>query len=280
MRKTLCRRLRWLGDPASRAVGGRSLGRVTVRRGMARSAAEIARYAVLGAAAALLAAWTLPLPAHAAGAAAAPAPTTAAAVRDFEFPSLNRTYRMDGATMAPVQQGPLTIYLTSPRNALIVRGHTLELQPLGDGTYRGRMTVDLLGSGDLVARIDTGNGGGDPMKDTVVLPRQTVEVSGRVRFHRVPEGWEVTALALPEETEVTIQSRVINSLVTMCEQLAAFLGLDCGGVGHSLTHVAVPLPPPGTVFLLQASDLTADEVDLLDGYLGTSPGTGDSAGIP
>lgn len=224
----------------------------------------------------LLAAWTLPAPADAAGATATPA----AAVRDFEFPSLNRTYRMDGATMAPIEQGPLTIYLTSPRNALVVQRHNLELQPLGDGTYRSRMTVDLLGSGDLVARIDTGNGGGPPIEDTVVLPRQTIEVSGRVRFRRVPEGWEVTALSLPEETEVTIQSRVINSLVTTCEQLAAFLGLDCGGMGHSLTHVAVPLPPPGSVFFLNASDLTADEVHLLDGYLGTAPGSGGAAGIP
>jgi len=198
--------------------------------------------------------------------------------KTFRFASLNRSYSMDGADIAPVRQGPITVHLSSPRNVLVVKKNRLELEPLGDGSYRSRVSIDLLGSGDLIAQFDTGNGAGSPMEDRVVLPPQTIDLEGRVRFHRTPSGWEVTALSLPDETEVTIQSRVVNTLVGACDQLAVFLGLECGGLRTSLTHLAVPLPEPGTVFLLQEADLTPEEVGLLDGYLGTvDPG---GAGIP
>ncbi len=201
--------------------------------------------------------------------AAAASPTPSPEAQAFRFGSLNRTYSMNGATVAPIRQGPLTIHLSSPHNVLVVQKNLLELQPLGDGTYRSHVSIDLLGSGDLVARFDTGTGAGEPMDDRVVLPPQTIDLEGRIKFDRVPAGWEVTALSLPPQTEVKIQSRVVTSLVNLCEQLSAFLGLECGGLQTSLTQVAVPLPKPGSVFLLQESDLTPAEVQALDAYLGT-----------
>lgn len=246
--------------------------------------------AALGSLAVLLAAAVLAWPVAAGDGGGAANPTRAtrgeptAGARSFRFESLNRSYSMDGSDIAPVQQGPITIHLSSPRNVLIVKKNRLVLEPVGDGTYRSWVSIDLLGSGDLIARFDTGNGAGAPMEDRVVLPPQTVDLAGRVRFHRTPSGWEVTALSLPDETQVTIQSRVVTSLVNACEQLSAFLGLECGGLQSSLTRVAVPLPKPGSVFLLEESDLTPDEVRLLDQYLGTAPahaaGSDGAPGIP
>ncbi len=209
----------------------------------------------------------------AAGAAPAPParPAAMAAVpgaRTFEFPSLNRTYQMDDSEMAPVQQGPITIRLSSPSNALVIRKHSVALQPLGDGSYRASVGLDFLGKGDLVADFETANGSSSEMKDLVVVPPQKLHIDGRVRFARVADGWDVTALALPEQVEIDIRSRLANSLVTLCSQMAVFLGLDCSGLDQSLSRVAVPLPPPGSVFHLPAADLTSAEAARLDAYLG------------
>ncbi len=198
----------------------------------------------------------------------AAAPGAASAPRSFEFPSLNRTYEMDGSEMAPVQQGPITIHLSSPSNALVVRDHSVVLQPLGDGSFHASVGLDLLGKGDLVADFVTASGSSSRMEDLVVVPPQKLSVDGRVRFARVADGWDVTALALPEQVEIDIQSRLANSVVTLCSQMAVFLGLDCDGLDRSLSRVAVPLPPPGSVFHLASSDLTSDEAARLDAYLG------------
>jgi hypothetical protein len=194
----------------------------------------------------------------------------AAEAAPIVFPSLNGKYSMNGTQIEPIRRGALTIHLSSPSNVLVIRGHSLELEPLPDGTYRSRVTVEFQGKGDLVARFETPNGTtSSPMQDELVVPRQTLELEGRVRFHRVPDGWEVTALELPEMTRIDIRSRVAISLVTTCEQLAAFLGLDCAGLDQALSRVEVPLPEPGTVFFLEEADLTPEEARRLDDYLGS-----------
>ena len=206
-------------------------------------------------------------PARPASVSSAPSPAAGGAV--LEFGSLNGTYRFDDAEIEPVRQGPVTIHLSAPRSSLVLQEHRVTLDPLGDGTHRAAVSLRLLGRGDLVADLVTPAGGSSRLEDLVVLPRQTVDVEGRVRFQRVPGGWDVTALALPEAVEVDIQSRLAGSLVTLCSQLAVFLGMDCDGLDRSLSRVEVPLPPPGTVFHLPAGDLTAEEVARLEGYLGS-----------
>lgn len=204
------------------------------------------------------------------GLAAAPEDRSAAASTParFEFASLNRTYHLKDSDLAPVRQGPVTIHLSSPRNALVLKDHSVTLTPLGDGTFRASVGIDLLGSGDLVANLVTDAGTSSRLEDLVVVPRQTVRLDGRVRFARVPGGWDVTALALPEEVRISIQSRLAGSLVTLCGQMAVFLGLDCDGLDRSLSRAEVPLPGPGSVFFLPEDDLTAAEAATLDAYLG------------
>jgi len=186
----------------------------------------------------------------------------------FEFDRLNRTYQMDDSQVAPVRQGPITIALSSPRNSLILKGHSVALKPLGDGRYQASVGLDLLGSGDLTADLTTDAGTSSRLEDLVVVPRQTVEVDGTVTFRRVPGGWDVTALSLPPAVALDIQSRLAGNLVTLCGQMAVFLGLDCDGLDRSLSHVEVPLPPAGSVFFLPEAELTADEVARLEAYLG------------
>lgn len=236
-----------------------------------RPGARARRGALLGPAAGmilvlLLAALILALPELAAVAAAAEPPEPGF----FQFQSLNRAYEMDDSEMAPVRQGPVTIHLTSPRNSLVIRGHSVTLRPLGDGSYRARVEVDFLASGDLTADFVTDAGTSSRLEDTVIAPRQSLALDGRVRFARVAGGWDVTALSLPAKVEIDIQSRLAGSLVTLCDQMAVFLGLDCSGMERSLSRVEVPLPEPGSVFFLPEAELTAAEVAAFEAYLGNS----------
>jgi len=216
--------------------------------------------AVLAAAAALAAGAALLGPASAASPGASPA--------RFSFDSLNRTYQLEDSGVAPVRQGPVTIHMSSPRNSLILKGHSVTLTPHGDGTYGASVGIDLMGSGDLVADLVTDAGTSSRLEDVVIVPRQELRLDGRVRFARVPGGWDVTALSLPGEVKLAIQSRLAGNLVTLCGQMAVFLGLDCDGLDRSLSRVEVPLPEAGSVFFLPEDDLSPAEAAALDAYLG------------
>ena len=115
--------------------------------------------------------------------------------RTFELESLNRRYSMPDSEFAPVRQGPITVHLSSPTNLLTLLANSVRFEPLGDGTYRTRVTIDFLGRGDVVAVFETPAGSSSRTEDKLIAPRQTVHLDGRVRFHRTPTGWEVT---LPE----------------------------------------------------------------------------------
>ena len=225
--------------------------RTTARRGLL---AALAAGLLLAAGAALL------------GPASAASPEVAPA--RFSFDSLNRAYHLEDSDVAPVRQGPVTIHMTSPRNALILKDHSVTLTPHGDGSYLASVGIDLMGSGDLVADLVTDAGTSSRLEDVVIVPRQELRLDGRVRFARVPGGWDVTALSLPGEVELDIQSRLAGNLVSLCGQMAVFLGLDCDGLDRSLSRVEVPLPEPGSVFFLPEEDLSPAEAAALDAYLG------------
>lgn len=188
--------------------------------------------------------------------------------RVFAFDRLNRGYEMDGSDIAPIRQGPVTIHLESPRNSLVLRDHSVALTPRGDGTFDTSIVLDFLGSGDLIADMVTDAGTSSRLDDLVIVPRQAVRLDGRVRFARVPGGWDVTALALPKKVEIGIQSRLVGNLVTMCGTMGVFLGLDCEALDASLSRVDVPLPEAGSVFFLPEGELTEGEVGALERFLG------------
>jgi hypothetical protein len=201
-------------------------------------------------------------------------PSLATEATRFEFASLNRTYVMEDSVMDPVATGGVTVAMTSPTSTLILRGHRLDLTPVGDGSYRARMAVDFMGKGALEADILTGDRLLSEMTDEVVVPRQEVELDGRISFLRTTAGWDITAHELPAQVTLDIRSRLIGQLYTTCASMGVFLGLDCDGLDQSLSRVEVPLPKAGSVFELPAALLSAEEVARLDAYLGTVPPEG------
>lgn len=203
-------------------------------------------------------------------AAAAPA-----AAETFVFERLNRTFRNDGAVMAPVTQGPMTIELTSPTNALVLESHRLVLEPAGEGTHRARLELTLAGSGSLIADLLV-SGLTNRIEDDVTLPRQEKVLEGIIRLDKVPGGYAVTPVELPERFEVAIESRLAGRLVSTCDGLAAlpFLPLSCDGLERALSIANVPLPPAGEAYLLPNTELTDADREALDRYLAAASARG------
>lgn len=236
-----------------------------VRKGRARLLAQLA---LLGALSPLGAPGTAPLTPTAAAA----EPPSAPAVR-FVFALLNREYHNEAPEMAPLAQGPLTIQLASPSNAVTLVSHALTLTPLGDGSHRAELEVEFFGRGTLVA--DVGFGGGTTrLEDELTVPEQRHRLEGRVRLDRSPDGYLFTALELPETVEVAIESRLAKSLLGTCRAFAVLplVALDCDRLEGNLSTAVIPLPPPGRTFLLAVGLLGADERAALDHFVAAGPG--------
>ena len=187
----------------------------------------------------------------------------------FSFPSLDRAYHDVADELAPIQEGPLTLRLRSPNNVVLVEGHRVELDPLGDGRFRGRLELTVRGGGELVGEADVA-GMVTPVRDRLVLPRQRFEVPARIAIESRPSGFAITPLELPSRLRVLIQSQLGNRLVGWCEQLGLLIltVLECGELEDSVTRVLVPLPSPGETFLLPYEMITEEERRELEGFLG------------
>lgn len=195
-------------------------------------------------------------------------PLEAATPGTFQFPKLNRQYSMGDPDLAPIQQGPITIRLSSPKNLVILQGHQLKLTPRGDGTFDAEISADFLGKGEVQADFETSAGTSSRLADEILLPRQTVRVSSRVRFARVAGGYDVTALTLPKSVGIDVRSRLMTNLVGLCNGVALLMPVDCNALDRGLTRVEVPLPEAGSVFYLSEADLTPEERQSLESFLG------------
>lgn len=200
------------------------------------------------------------------GAAPASAP-----LGQFRFERLNRDYSEVTPEILPVTDGAITIRLSSPRNNVTVRNHLLRLEPGSGGSHSADLRIEFSGQGVLVADVDMG-GMGTRLQDQVVVPPQAANVQGRVRLQKVEGGYLVTPEQLPKRIGIRIQSGVGRQIVGFCDGLSAIplTSFDCSGLERSLSRVVVPLPEPGEPFLLESSDLTAEERQRLDAYLGSA----------
>lgn len=205
----------------------------------------------------------------AAASAAAPPP---AAGRDFEFARLNRGYRDLMAEAPEIRHGALTVRLSSPRQALIVKSHRLRLTPRGDGRHDAALAVEFYGNGWLVADVAYGSLA-QRFEDQLFVPTQRLELPARVRVVSEKGGFRFLASGLPEKVTVEIRSRLAEQVVALCDGAAVLaLGqLDCGGVERGLTRVAVPLPAGGGEFFLAHDELAPAERDALVSYLAARP---------
>jgi len=186
---------------------------------------------------------------------------------EFTFPLFNDTYQENGAVMAPVVQGGMTVRLSSPENRLTLRTHRVTLTPLSDGTHRAEFVADFAGRGRVVAHVSVGGGPPTRLEDEVVVPPQTRTVVGRVLLARGTGAYEITPVELPERVPIAIESQLGGSFAALCDSLALMIQLDCRGVRGMLSTAQVPLPGPGETYLLLDERLTPEDRRRLDEYL-------------
>jgi len=188
--------------------------------------------------------------------------------RDFVFAERNRLYPDLQVTPQPAAWGPVLVHLSVPKASLQLSDHLVRLTPRPDGSHDVWSEFRFSGSGTLVADLAVA-GLSTRKTDQVLLPRQAQIVQGRVRLERGPDAYLVTPLELPREVRLQIQSRLAEDLVAWCASmpLISLTGTDCSGLRSALSHVTVPLPPPGETYLLPYTEFTAEERRALDGYL-------------
>jgi len=202
----------------------------------------------------------------------AAAPALAAEPAPLSFEKLNRSYADLVGALPPVVYDPLTVTLSSPAQTLHVRGNRAWLTPRADGAFDGRLEIDLLGKGALVADVDLA-GVRRQFSDELLLPPQTVTLAARVRLARVEGGYRVSAEGLPAKVEVAIQSRLVNDVLALCDgaALLAMGALDCRELTRALTRPALPLPGAADYFLADG-ELTAADRAALDALLPDAAG--------
>lgn len=192
----------------------------------------------------------------------------------FRFERFNRSYAEAIPEIAPIEQGPVTIRLSSPKSNLTLRSHFLRLEPGPGGSHSAELRVEFLGKGWLVADVDVGGLAATRLQDQVLVPPQAATLEGRVRLTREPGAYVITTEQLPQQMRVRIQSGIANQVVGFCERIPVLPGtdLDCGRLDRALSTAVVPLPPAGESYLLEDAELTPAERSQLDAYLASSRG--------
>lgn len=199
------------------------------------------------------------------------APGSSTPSGELRFERFNRGYDQAVPEILPIEEGPVTVRLSSPRNSLTVRNHGLRLEPGAGSSFTADLRVEFSGKGWLVADVDIG-GVSTRLQDEVRVPFQALEMQGRIRLRKVRGGYEVTPEQLPKSVSVRIESGVGRSLVDLCDGVSALplADVDCAALQRSLSRAVVPLPAAGESFLLEDTDLTPAERRQLDGYLAGS----------
>ncbi len=177
----------------------------------------------------------------------------------IELSFLTGTYRDLASQLEPIEQSGLTVKVSSPEHRLTVHGNRFWLTPEGGGEALARIEVDLDGEGLLEARLESAGIGSD-FDDQVVLPRQTLELAGRIKVERASDQLIFTVLEAPAEISLQIDSGLAGQLVGVCPLFGKLLPVDCGTLRTSLSRVDVPLPEAGEQFKLPVDRLSAAEL--------------------
>src|SRR5215210_5417147 len=94
----------------------------------------------------------------------------AAVPGQFRFERFYRSYPEVIPEIAPIEQGPVTIQLSSPKSNLMLRSHFLRLEPGPGGSHSAELRVEFLGKGWLVADVDVGGLAATRLQDQVLVP--------------------------------------------------------------------------------------------------------------
>ncbi len=183
----------------------------------------------------------------------------------IELAFVNGQYTELDANLKPIEQGPLTIRLSSPEHQLTVHRNHMTFAADGSGAYAATVEVELEGGGKLFADVE-GVGMSSRFEDDVEAPRQTLKVAGKVRLERVDGGYRVTFVEAPTASRVEIKSNVIRQIVNFCSALDGIplISLDCPAIDKSLTRQQVPMPQAGEHFFLTQERLSEEERAFFD----------------
>jgi hypothetical protein len=196
----------------------------------------------------------------------------------FRFQTFNHEYSGVVPEIAPITNGPVTVHLAVPKSDVFLRDNLLRLEPGTGGSHSAELRVELEGSGWLVADVDVG-GVTSRLQDRVTVPRQAIEMEGRVRIARDAAGYVVTPEQLPKSVNVRIKTGLAQSALDMCDSASLLAPqLDCAALQKSLSTAVVPLPRAGQSFRLEASDLSPETRREIDAYLAGVTGVAGAGG--
>ncbi len=183
--------------------------------------------------------------------------------------ALNRVFDSLDTGFVPIEQGPVTIVISSPAHRLEVFANRISLasSEFHQDGVEVLFEVDLEGWGDLIASVQTAVGS-TPYQDRVVVERQWVKAEAVVKLVITETGYDMTFLeALTPTVGFQIESNMAREIVETCLAFTALLpGLGCDGVSASLARIEVPLPAAGTQYEIDASFLTEQERAVLNQF--------------
>ena len=184
----------------------------------------------------------------------------------IELAYLNQTRTNLDFELAPIQEGPLSIQLSSPSHRLTLHRNRLVLTPSADGDPDAWVGAEFEGAGDLVADLEGGSIA-TKLRDHVVVPRQTVRLRGKVRVARDAEGYKLRVLEAPPSVSVQIRSDLIGRCVAVCRGLGLLAVVDCGRLERALSTVQVPIRSDQAVLHLPNAQLNASDRAYLDRFV-------------
>lgn len=189
-----------------------------------------------------------------------------ALAEEFSFAELNRNYSNLVTQLDPIEVGPASVLVRSPEHVLRLVTHSARLGAASEGGIDAVLTVEIQGSGLIEADISM-TGLNTTVYDALVVPRQTIEVRGRLSIASDESSYVIRALELQPSIKVRIQSELATRLFKICRPMGLVLvALDCRTLEQSLTDLEVPLPRD-QAFYLEHSELSSAERAELDRFL-------------
>lgn len=190
---------------------------------------------------------------------------------DFPFDRVCGTYENVNIETLPMSNGAIDLRLFSPKNTVTLESGTLHLEPAGDGLHKAVLQVAFSGEGELITEVKLGT---IPARfeDQVRFPPQEHTVTAWVTIEVEEDGYRIVAKELPETVQIELESSRAEGLVGFCRQMSLFLAGDagCEKLESMLSNPKVPLPKPGSDFLVRRWALSESERERLDFYLAGS----------
>jgi hypothetical protein len=183
-----------------------------------------------------------------------------------ELGYLNQTHTNLDVEIPPIREGPLAIQLSSPSHRLTLHRNLLVLGPSAGGEPDAWGEAEIEGAGNLVAKIEGGSMA-TQFQDRVIVPRQVVQLRGKVRVARNAESYTLRLVDGPPNVPVRIRSGVIDRCVAICNGLGIFTAVNCGRLEKALSTVHVPLRSEETALRLPRARLTEGERAYLDRFV-------------